>query len=180
MAQDTGGSPPKAKAKSRSKNEDIFSDHPTLKKYLRGPLRTWKLYRRSMTGLVGLGIVLGFFVLAIFAPIISPYDPEFRAPAEDVFYANNVELVITESYNWSAPVGLTADTREEALIGLMLYSKDDGKALIYPVGTGVQEIEVQDPTTYSLPVGFDYIEYVHFPRVLGETSYFLVRAGQTV
>ena len=42
MAQDTGGSTPKPKAKSLSKIEDIFSDHPTLKKYLRGPLRTRK------------------------------------------------------------------------------------------------------------------------------------------
>ena len=147
---------------------------------MRGPIRTWKLYKGSKTGLAGLGIVLTFFVLAVFAPIISPYDPDFRAPAEDVFYANSVELTLTEQYNWSAPMGLTADTREEGLIGLMLYSQDVGKALIFPIGTGVQEIEIQDPTTYTLPEGFDYVEYVHFPRVVGETSYFLVRDGQTV
>ncbi len=173
------GSAQKPKEKSLPSAGEIFSE-PTLKKLMRGPMRTWKLYRSSKTGLVGLGIVLGFLFVATFAPIISPYDADFRAPAEDVFYANNVELVLNQQYNWSAPVGLTEDTREEALYGVMLYSKDVGKALIFPVTTGVQEIDVQAPTIYSLPVGFDYIEYVHFPRVTGETSFFLVRDGAIV
>lgn len=177
-----GGSPQKPKEKGLPSAGDIFSES-TLKKLTRGPLRTWKLYRSSKTGLAGLAIVLGFLILATFAPIISPYDPDFRAPAEDVFYANNVELALspdTAGYNWSAPVGLTRDTREEPLYAIMLYSQDAGKALIYPVSTGVQEIDVQDPTTYTLPVGFDYIEYVHFPRVLGQTAYFLIRDGPIV
>jgi len=179
MAQTTGGDAPKPKRKKLPSADSIISDS-TMKKLLRGPLRTWKLYRSSKTGLVGLGIVLAFLFMAAFAPIISPYSPEFRAPAEDVFYANNVELALTEQLNWSAPVGLTEFSREEALFGIMLYSQDEGKALIYPVDTGVQEIEVQDPTTYTLPEGFDYIEHVHFPRVVGETTYFLVRDGETV
>lgn len=175
----TDSSKKKAKPKGLPKADEIFSDS-TLRKLMKGPARTWKLYRSSKTGLAGFGIVLGFLIMAAFAPIISPYSAEFRAPAEDVFYANNVEIGITEQYNWSAPIGLLADTREEQLIGLMVHSADAGKALIYPVGTGVQEIEIQDPTTYTLPVGFDYIEYVHFPRVAGETSYFLILDGQTV
>jgi len=181
-AQTPGGSPSKQKAKSLPKTEDLFSES-FLRNMMRGPARTWRLYRSSKTGLVGLGIVLAFLIMAVFAPILSPYDADFRAPAEDVFYANNVELALsqeTTGYNWSAPMGLTEDTREEALFAIMLYATDAGKALMYPVDTGVQEIEVQDPTTYSLPPGFDYVEYVHFPRVLGETSYFLVRDGQTV
>jgi len=171
-----------AQEKGLPKAEDIMSES-FLRSLIRGPLRTWKLYKSSKTGLAGLAIVLAFLVMAVFAPIISPYDPDFRAPAEDVFYANNVELALSPdfaNYNWSAPMGLTEDTREEALFAIMLYAKEPGKALMYPVRTGVQEIDIQDPTIYSLPPGFDYIEYVHFPRVLGETSYFLVRDGSTV
>ncbi|MBU0623309.1 MAG: hypothetical protein KJ672_00520, partial [Candidatus Thermoplasmatota archaeon] len=175
----TGSSKKKAKPKGLPKADGILSDS-TLRKLIRGPARTWKLYRSSKTGLVGLGIVLGFLIMAVFAPIISPYTAEFRAPAEDVFYANTVELALTEHYNWSAPIGLVADTREEQLIGLMVSSADAGRALIYEVSPGAQEIEIKGPTTYTLPVGFDYIEYVHFPRVAGETSYFLVLDGHTI
>src|SRR5512137_2005352 len=119
MAEGKGGSAPGPKGKSPSKAGDFFSD-PRFKKLMRGPLRTWKLYRGSKTGLAGLGIVLAFLIMAVFAPLISPYTADFRAPAEDVFYANNVELTLPERYNWSAPLGMTADTREQALISIML------------------------------------------------------------
>jgi peptide/nickel transport system permease protein len=175
----TDSSKKKVKPKRLPKADDILSDS-TLRKLMRGPARTWKLYRSSKTGLAGFGIVLGFLIMAVFAPFISPYTPEYRAPAEDVFYANNVELDLGVHYNWSAPIGLVADTREEQLIGLMVSSADAGKALIYEVSPGAQEIEIKGPTTYTLPVGFDYIEYVHFPRVAGETSYFLIQDGHTV
>jgi len=168
---------PKGKA-SRKKDDVVFDT--SFKNLMRGPMRTWKLYRSSKTGLVGLGIVLAFLIMATFAPIISPYDADFRAPAEDVFYANNVELAIDEQYNWSALMGLLADTREEQLIGMMLYSSDAGKALIYPIGTGTQEILVDFPTIFTVPQGLSYIEHVHFPRMPGETSYFLIQDEQTV
>jgi peptide/nickel transport system permease protein len=159
--------------------EDAIAES-RLKKFMRGPARTWKLYRGSKTGLAGLGIVLGFLIMAVFAPIISPYSPDFRAPAEDVFYANNVELSLTERYNWSAPVGILTATRELQLQSILLYSSDAGKALIFPAGPGVEGIQVQDPTTYTLPQGFGYIQDVLFPRVAGETSYFIVQNGGTV
>ena len=179
MATSGGTKNPKPKERTLPRADEIISES-TFRKFMRGPVRTWKMYRSSKTGLVGLGIVLGFLIMAVFAPIISPYDPYYRAPAEDVFYANNVELALTNRFNWSAPMGLLADTREEQLTGLLLYSSEEGKALLYPVGTGVQEIELQDPTTYTIPQGFNYIEHVHFPRVAGETSYFLIQDGQIV
>jgi peptide/nickel transport system permease protein len=35
----------------------------------------WRRYRRSRLGLVGLGIVLGLGVIAVFAPALAPYEP---------------------------------------------------------------------------------------------------------
>ncbi|MCU0852304.1 MAG: ABC transporter permease subunit, partial [Thermoplasmata archaeon] len=177
MAAGKGNQAPK---KGQATKKDDFSFDSSFKSLMRGPMRTWKLYRSSKTGLAGLAIVLGFLIMAVFAPIISPYDADFRAPAEDVFYANNVEMTIDEQYNWSAPVGLLADTREEQLIGMMLYSSDAGKALVYPITTGTQEILVDFPTTFTIPQGLSYIEHVHFPRVPGETSYFLILDEQIV
>lgn len=39
------------------------SSQKFLRKLLRSFRATWKLYRRSVTGLVGMGIVVGFLVM---------------------------------------------------------------------------------------------------------------------
>jgi len=182
MTEDTLKGPAKRKAipKALPKADQVFSES-TFRKLMRGPLRTWKLYRSSKTGLVGLGIVLGFLIMAVFAPILSPYSTDFRAPAEDVFYANNVEIPIVEHYNWSAPMGLLADTREQQLTGVMVGSADAGKALIFGVSTSKDGgIFVDNPETHSIPQGYGYVQYVHFPRVPSETSYFLIQGGSKV
>jgi len=35
----------------------------------------WKIYSTSKMGVVGLGLVLSFFIIAVFASLIAPYDP---------------------------------------------------------------------------------------------------------
>jgi len=37
--------------------------------------RFWNVYKERMLGLIGLGILLFFIVIAVFAPYIAPYDP---------------------------------------------------------------------------------------------------------
>ncbi len=43
----------------------------------------WKLYSQSKYGIVGLSLILIFAVMAIFAPLLTPYTPDFEAPTED-------------------------------------------------------------------------------------------------
>ncbi len=61
-----------------------------LRTALRSFRKTWKIYRGSVTGLIGLGIVAGFVFVATFADYISPYDSDFTAPAGDIFIADHV------------------------------------------------------------------------------------------
>ncbi|MGI6517865.1 MAG: ABC transporter permease subunit [Bacillota bacterium] len=49
------------------------------------PLTFWEQYRRKPQGMVGLGIVIVYFLVAIFAPWIAPYDP-----MEDLYLADRL------------------------------------------------------------------------------------------
>ncbi len=40
------------------------------------PLTFWEQYRRKSQGMVGLGIVLVYVIIAVFAPWVAPYDPK--------------------------------------------------------------------------------------------------------
>lgn len=137
-------------------------------KMWQGARRTWKLYRRSKMGLLGLGIVLAFVIMAVFAPLISPYTPAFRAPSSDIFIADYANLALTKEANWSAPIGLTTAGLGNALKRIMIYSPE-GDTLVFPVKPGISEttgesgILVGDPTQYRLPKNLTYINYVKFP-----------------
>jgi len=47
----------------------------------------WKLYSQSKFGIAGLILILLFGFMAIAAPILTPYTPEFEAPPEDALKA---------------------------------------------------------------------------------------------
>jgi peptide/nickel transport system permease protein len=150
-----------------------------FKKAMRGPARTWKLYKDSKTGLAGFGIVLTFFILAAFAPIIAPYSTNFRAPAVDVFVADSVDVPLGRNLSWSAPIGLLDNSRELPLQRILLPSKD-GTALTFSVNVGLQKIEIGNPVTNPIPLNASYINYMHFPRTVSEQTFFLILAGQTL
>jgi peptide/nickel transport system permease protein len=141
---------------------------------------TWKLYRQSKTGMAGLAIVIAFLVMAIFAPIISPYSPEFTAPVQDVFVADSVLLPLENRLNWTAPMGLTEDTKERALTRIMVYSKE-GETRVWPVSPGFRPgssnvgIVPEEVQIYALPDNATYLQYTHFT-----TSLFLVLKGTTL
>ncbi|MGB2581806.1 MAG: ABC transporter permease subunit [Thermoplasmata archaeon] len=130
---------------------------------------TWKIYRRSLTGVTGLGIVLGFLVIAITAPWTAPYDADFKAPSVDTFIADYAFRDLPSDSNWTEVLGLTSSARERPLERVMIYS-EEGKATVYPVTFGIGEetgnigIEIGVPSTEQLPAGADYLDYTHFYR----------------
>jgi len=140
----------------------------TLTKLWLGARRTWNLYKRSKMGLLGLGIVLAFVFMAVFAPLISPYSPDFRAPSSDIFVADYANLALNEQRNWSTPIGLTTAATGNALKRIMVYSSE-GNTLVFPVKSGHSEITggsgivVDDPDSFKLPENLTYINYVKFP-----------------
>jgi peptide/nickel transport system permease protein len=51
-----------------------------------------KMLMESKTGIAGLVIIFAFAFMAVFAPWLAPYHPDFIAPAEDMFNVDRVEL----------------------------------------------------------------------------------------
>ncbi|MEW5936527.1 MAG: ABC transporter permease [Candidatus Thermoplasmatota archaeon] len=45
----------------------------------------WKALRQSRLGMIGIGLIVAFGMMALLAPFISPFTPEYLAPDEDVF-----------------------------------------------------------------------------------------------
>ena len=136
-------------------------------RFAKGFMGTWKLYRQSKTGLMGLGIVVAFFVMAAFAPWLAPYDRDFRAPAIDTFVADYATRDLPTERNWSTVMGLTASMRDHPLQRIMVYSAD-GMGIVYPVTEGIGEetgelgIVIGSPVAVPLPANVSYMNYVHF------------------
>src|SRR3989442_4074220 len=56
-----------------------------LRAYRRNLLNTWALFKESRIGVVGIGIMIVFVILAALAPYLGLRDPIYwRAPSEDV------------------------------------------------------------------------------------------------
>ena len=138
-----------------------------FRKFGRSFRATWKLYRRSKTGLAGLAIVLGFFVIGVGAPWLAPYDKNFRAPAIDTFIADYQSMNLTAEGNWTKVLGLTSSHRDHPLERVVAYA-EDGAALVFPVESGLSEITnemgiiVHEPTQIQLAANVTYLEQVHF------------------
>ena len=147
-------------AKQPELQELAAQSRKVLGKVFKGFRNTWKLYRSSKTGLVGLAIALGFFVMAAFAPWLAPYDTEFKAPSEDIFIADSEVAVLGDMKNWTTPLGLTAPTREANVERILVYS-DDGMARTYPVESGLGII-LKAPSNYTIPSNVTYLDYAHF------------------
>lgn len=183
----TGKAPEARKASEMTEVQQLsMRSQKLLRKLSRSFSATWKMYRSSKTGLAGLAIVLGFFVMAVFAPWITPYDVDFKAPSEDIFIADSVSMSMVLDENWSAPIGLTEPSREATLTRILVYS-DQGTARIFPVSYA-NGIQIGLPINTYIEVGGtpSYINYAHFYRtfffilhedVLYEFDYNLVPTG---
>lgn len=170
------------KAKAAEEPEEGVQERGqrVLRTALRSFGKTWKLYRGSLTGMVGLGIVAGFFFMATFADYISPYDTDFTAPAQDIFIADHATADLVGHLNWTTPMGLTEASRESTL-KRVLVSSDEGTTLIYPVDAGLSPttgepgLLIYDPEVRQLPKNVSYLNYAHFT-----TSFFFVLDGSVL
>ncbi|MCJ7606901.1 MAG: hypothetical protein MUO94_03525, partial [Thermoplasmata archaeon] len=170
------------KAKAATKEDEGVQERGQrfLRTALRSFRKTWKIYRGSVTGLIGLGIVAGFVFVATFADYISPYDSDFTAPAGDIFIADHVTADLVGYLNWTTPMGLTEASRESTLTRI-LVSSTEGNTLIYPVDAGLSPttgepgLRIYDPEVRKLPTNVSYLNYAHFT-----TSFFFVLEGSVL
>jgi len=132
-----------------------------VRRLTRSLRETWKMYRHSKTGLVGLGIVFGFLFMAVFAQFVAPYSVDFKAPATDMFVADYTIGNLTEKHDWTTTIGLP-ETRNNVLKAVMAYS-EEGYTNVFPVSVGTSlNIVLGDPTIDILPAHSRYIEPVQF------------------
>ena len=138
--------------------------------------QTWKLYKRSKIGLLGLTIMLGFVFVAVFAPIIAPYDPQYAAPNEDVFVANFVNkpldgtgtsmVIDAPNETWHQPLPAYGESPNYDLRVITSYS-EEGHAVKYNVevvtsGGIAMGIDLWQPSAYDIPENTSFMEYVYF------------------
>ena len=137
----------------------------SLRRNWRRARQTWKLYKRSKIGLLGLTIMMGFVFVAVFAPIIAPYDPQFAAPNEDVFVANFVNrpldgtgtglMIDAGNETWHQPIPIWGESPNYDLRVITTYSTE-GHAVKYNVevvtsGGIAMGIDLWQPSAYDIP-----------------------------
>ncbi len=134
----------------------------------------WKLFKQSKLGIVGLGIILFFLILAIFAPIIPyTYSTGYLAPAGDLFEIDNYTKTIPTQGDWHSPVSikLPISHGRPPIAGIWIYSSS-GKGYLYPRNTSVQLLlRLKDPVEKKIPVGMKNMVYLEEnTKVLGFTN----------
>jgi peptide/nickel transport system permease protein len=156
---------------------------------MRRAYHTWKLYKRSKIGLVGLVVMLGFVFTALLAPVLAPYDPNFAAPNEDVFVANFVTLPLdgtgtalsidARNETWHDPIRILGESPNYDLRVIATYSSQGHivKYNVEVVATDgvVMGIDLWQPSAFNIPQNTDFMEYVYF----GGDPFFVAIADST-
>jgi len=74
-----------------------------LRAYRRNLLNTWTLFKESRIGVVGIGIMIVFVILAALAPYLGLRDPIYwRAPSEDVIKLDTYWQANTSTFLFGA------------------------------------------------------------------------------
>ena len=142
---------------------------------LRATKTNWKLFRQSKLGMVGLGIIIFFLILAIFAPLIPfTYSPNYLAPAGDLFEIDNYTVSIPTQDHWHAPVSIKTPIRRgfnAAIGGILIYSSN-GKAYFYPRDMADQSLlRLKNPVFKSIPSGMNDMLYLKYNnKIIGLTN----------
>ena len=82
-------------------------------------MRAWRRFRHHPPALVGLGIILTFVLLAVFAPLISPYDPVAQDLSSAVQAPSAEHWFGTDQLGRDIATRLMYGTRISLLIGVL-------------------------------------------------------------
>ena len=124
----------------------------------------WNLFKQSKLGLIGLGIIIFFVIIAIFAPLLTLYPPNYLAPAGDLYNIDNTAVNIPKNLTWKYPVAIQTPIfpgKPAKIAGILLYS-DSGTAYLYQRKRGGEYdsiLRVSNPWEKNIPQGMRYMEY---------------------
>lgn len=85
-------------------------------------LETWKRFRRHGPAMVGLAILLAFVVLAVAAPLLTPYDPEKQQLANALIPPSSAHPLGTDHLGRDIAARILYGTRLSMLIGVLAVS----------------------------------------------------------
>jgi peptide/nickel transport system permease protein len=135
------------------------------KAFIRSLKNGWKIYTKSRMGMAGLIMIIIFVIMAVFAPYLTPYTPEFKAPSIDVIRGDIYITNLSNNVVWDKPpVGIIPYTSSQGanqyLKAVLVYN-DQGNAAIFNVSytyiNNVLKINLSSPTYYSIPKGTNYM-----------------------
>lgn len=106
--------------------------------------KSWALFRHSKLGVAGTVIIATFVFMAIFAPIISPFSPEFLAPNVDIFVPVNFNKTYKPEGTFYPPVVGPSAPKDPQAAGGRLW-------IIVAHDTGLIEMDNITKNNVSLP-----------------------------
>ena len=148
------------------------------------------LLKGSKPGIAGLAIIFSFIFMAIFAPWLAPYGPDFIAPAEDMFTIERIELnyPVSEGYH-EVVIGPTTpgESSMEGGMWFILANEDGTIQMDYaqksstedPFDTGNMSLEL-DITDYGLTLPLSQTLYVAPARGYNSSTSFAPSYGERV
>jgi ABC-type dipeptide/oligopeptide/nickel transport system permease subunit len=82
-------------------------------------MTAWRRFRHHTPAMIGLGIIVTFVVLAVLAPVISPYDPNAQNLAESIKGPSGSHWLGTDQLGRDMATRLMYGTRISLLIGVV-------------------------------------------------------------
>ena len=134
-----------------------------------------RAFRRSPSGIFGLAIIIAFVIMAIFAPVISPYTPDQVAPYSVQFFGDMGTLPINIS-SVQQPLSIVSSLgggvgSSVVTDGIMVFN-ENGQSLTYNVGiTGGNHsqlrLDVKSSSYHPIPKGIRSLYSVVYDKVTG-------------
>ncbi|MEM4598059.1 MAG: hypothetical protein QW715_06120, partial [Thermoplasmata archaeon] len=122
----------------------------------------WQIYKKSKIGLVGLGIIIMFVIMAVFAQFLTPYTPSYTAPSVDIIRGDIYTYNLTNPSVWNySPVGIinyvTAPGANINLTSVLIYN-NLGEAQVFPIGYNyssqkILQLYLKKPSNITIPKG---------------------------
>lgn len=150
-------------------------------------LDSWRTYKRSISGMAGMLIMLTFILLAVLAPVIAPFDPDFTAPSVDVVETDIASTQLRGLYsdvaleNCLPPIG-TSESYGGALENVLVYCSE-GQVVRYDVDIesrgSMQGISLTYRDTKNIPPNMLFLEYCYFRQqcLIGMNGTHLIEFG---
>ncbi|MGC8645227.1 MAG: ABC transporter permease [Thermoplasmata archaeon] len=132
-------------------------------------------FRRSPSGIFGLAIIIAFVIMAIFAPVISPYTPDQVAPYS-IQFAGDMGTIPINISSVQQPLSIVSSLgggvgSSVVTSGIMVFN-ENGQSVTYNLGiTGGNhsqlKLDVKGSSYHSIPKGIKALYSVVYDRSVG-------------